>query len=1075
MRKKVNFIVIMLLAACLLTLVACQSGKDEDGLRKIKAPENLALSGSALSWDEVERAERYYIFVGDEQKAETTSTTYDLSALVTGYGDFSITVRACGDGVKYGKSDKSEAIIYHKGNALNTPIVSVDKTSKTASWQNVENAVNYVVSVYNSKDELVNQTTTSQTSYSFADKTNEEGKDIFGGFDKYRITVSAKPDQNNNKYSDSLLGSAYYINSTVLSAPQFSNLSSSRIQWNSITNAKSYNLKLTYRGSDGTVEEKEINTTSTSYQRSNFNYDKVGDYFFSIKAIGDNEVYYDSDWCEEKDDYKVTKLAGIEKQDIELVYDENGKANLTWKIDANTDADQFYLSLKGLLPDGTSKLENSDSSMTISSKVIFVEGNVYDVYKFVADKKVEKIDGEMIVYNLSGKLKVRYNGVDYYVTYNSDEEMSYNSFNNRKSEGVDLIYDVDNDKFEFLQNAQLADGTNAKQETDRVEKVYDASGNQLYYFEDDSSKENVEKSVLFDDEHNPEKLVFAINLDSIFIKEIEQTLEGGEKKTTYDYKIKDSSYYGILYTITVSAGHSKNQYVASADAVTEGRYLSYKIPSKNEYGEYEINNAGEYAYIVLKNFIDNKNNVNTVNNYIIVKNINFNGYEVAQIDTLKDNINGNRKTLSNIVVGNSQLTDNGVVKVEGEDKIYTMYLNIGENVEITDAFYMGISFVGYKKEDVEKNVDNIYVAPIAYNNNGELYRIFVQSDSIKADSAYLSGMVINNNGDIFNSQVYADLSGRIVAGIAINNQVTSSAAIIRDSGFYGNIVATTVDEYIENNSSYIAGAGLVVENGASGIVLNSEAIGSVEVTATDVDAIYAGGLVAINKGNIDSSFSGEYTRADVSGRKKVIAKGNNSYAGGLVASNETSGQITNSYATNRADAEYAGGFVGLNNGNIESAYAVGGTENGGRNNPKNGAFAGVNDGNIEKAAAYASSDDFWVREENYITTIVKEDQLGDIVSILYPDGSGAQMSVTDKDGFRYPILLNRTYTKDYVKEMSPSQIPEVKGLAIIGGEVKETSIKEEDICGDRSKRGNKVVMVINYEDTHVKLVYGKIR
>ena len=190
MRKKVNVIVILLLAVCLLTLVACQ--RDEDGLKKIKAPQNLALSGSALSWDEVERAERYIIYVGDEEKAETTSTTYDLSALVTGYGDFNITVRACGDGVKYGKSDRSEVIVYHKGNSLDVPQVKVDNGAKLAKWQTVPNAVEYAVSVYNGKDEvLINQEITTQTEFSFVGRTNDEGNDIFEGFDKYRITVTA--------------------------------------------------------------------------------------------------------------------------------------------------------------------------------------------------------------------------------------------------------------------------------------------------------------------------------------------------------------------------------------------------------------------------------------------------------------------------------------------------------------------------------------------------------------------------------------------------------------------------------------------------------------------------------------------------------------------------------------------------------------------------------------------------------------------------------------------------------------------------------------------------------------------
>ncbi|MDE6613928.1 MAG: hypothetical protein K2K24_00300, partial [Clostridia bacterium] len=167
---------------------------------------------------------------------------------------------------------------------------------------------------------------------------------------------------------------------------------------------------------------------------------------------------------------------------------------------------------------------------------------------------------------------------------------------------------------------------------------------------------------------------------------------------------------------------------------------------------------------------------------------------------------------------------------------------------------------------------------------------------------------------------------------------------------------------------------------------------------------YAGGLVAINDGVIDRSYSGQYYRSqNNSNRTVVYATGDNSYAGGFVAIN--GGTITNSYATNRATANlYVGGFVGLNSGSIESAYAVGGTGRGGNSN---GAFAGSNDvGTITKAAAYAAPADFWLREEDYFELINNEDKLGDMAGVLYPNADRF-MTSTDKEGYRYPILTNR--------------------------------------------------------------------
>ncbi|MDE5617137.1 MAG: hypothetical protein K2I78_05040, partial [Clostridia bacterium] len=477
---------------------------------------------------------------------------------------------------------------------------------------------------------------------------------------------------------------------------------------------------------------------------------------------------------------------GVDASDISLVYDNDGNARLTWTIDANTTANQFYLSLKGLLPDGSSKLENSETSMTISCKVVYVTGKVYDLYKYVSGStsSVTKEEGKIVVYNMEGYLKVRYNGTPYDVKDAStgEEKMRYSSY--VKSEGVDIVFD--DGKFIYSKNLTVDGGENVDQATGEDEDLFDKDGNRLYYFEEDSSDENVEKLVLFDSEHNADKYKFAINLDSIFIKEIVETPddEDGETKTTYEYKISDSSYYGILYNVSVSTGHSSNNYVAGAEAVTPGQYLSYKKPNKNEStGKFEINDAGEYAYIVLKNYIDSKNGVSDANEYEVKNNIDLKGYEVAQIDTFKDKIDGNSKTLSNIVVGNKQLTENGVVVVNesvGDDKFdrkYSMYINVTKDAEIRNAFYMGIGFVGYEKEDVENSVRNIYVAPIAINNYGYLDRIFVQSDSLNADSASLSGMVINNFGGISTSQVYAELAGRTVAGIAIYNKSASADTV----------------------------------------------------------------------------------------------------------------------------------------------------------------------------------------------------------------------------------------------------------------------------------------------------------
>ncbi|MDE6614319.1 MAG: hypothetical protein K2K24_02305, partial [Clostridia bacterium] len=340
---------------------------------------------------------------GDEVEGETTSTTYDISTLITGqYGNFDVAVRAYGDGEKYGTSDRSETIVYHKGDSLDKPNVEVNSATMTASWDSVQNAVEYSVSVYNGKEEvLINKEITTQTTFSFADRKDSEGKDLFEGYDKYRIAVTAKPAKDSEKYSDSLPGSDYYIKDTTLSAPTFNSLSSTRISWNKIDNAKSYILKMTYKGSDGTIKEETKETTYDYYLRSNFTYAEVGEYTFSIMAKGDGEVFHDSAWGDKTTDgkeCKVTKLQNVDEQDMSLVYDKDGKATLTWSMDADPSINQFTLSLKATLPNGDRQLDSI--SINVSSKVVNVKGKVYDVYQYVDNTKnaVEKISGTMVVY-----------------------------------------------------------------------------------------------------------------------------------------------------------------------------------------------------------------------------------------------------------------------------------------------------------------------------------------------------------------------------------------------------------------------------------------------------------------------------------------------------------------------------------------------------------------------------------------------------------------------------------------------------------------------------------------------------
>lgn len=1064
MRKKISVIVLIILIIGLLTFAACVDEKDENGLLKIDAPQNLALNGSTLSWDGVERADHYLIFVKDEEKGKTSATTFDLGTVVTGYGDFQIKIRAVGDGKKYGKSDFSKAIVYRKGNALDTPNVSVDNGAKLATWGAIENADGYSVTVVDGENKAVDTLDTKELSYSFADKKDGDDKDKYEKYDKYRISVIAKPAEDNSEYSDSLAGIAYYVNSKTLDTPVFSSMTATLIRWAAVTDAKSYTLRLTH--SDGTYNE--IETSATSYQRSKFNYDKIGTYNFTIRANGDNEVFYDSQFSENSDDYKITKLEGIAKENISLVYNSDGSASLSWSVLANTSANEFTLSLKALLADGTSQLENSATTKTISNKVTFVVGDIYDVFVYGTDGNAEKSNGEtMIVYDMDGYLQVEYNGAHYPVEDSQGKKVAFDSFT--PSASVDIVYDTAAGKFKLDPSVvNGSDGSVLKQNTEESADVTGSDGKQLYYFEQETDFD-VEKSLVYDGDkvvsHN-----FTVKLDSIFIKKTVTDGDGGNSVTTYEYLLKNEANYGVLYDVAVAAGNNSTNFESSENAVTAGQYLSYKVPLKADNGDYSVNNAGEFAYMIINGFINPQNTAT----YQIQANIDFRGYEFVQTENFYGKIIGNNHTISNMVVGNKRMTNEGVIKfndsVEEGNIVtnYSMFVNIKAGAAINNTFFMGMKFVGYDEDSVEKDASAIYVAPVAINNYGDISMVMVQSDGIKADSAYVAGMVVNNYSMITSSQVYAELEGRKVAGLAILNAPAENAnSSIMESGFYGKIVST-VGEILKYDGKTLFGAGLVAENAANAHIIGCESIADVSVTANGLDAIYAGGLVAVNDGNIVNSYSGEFTLNNV--YREITASGDKAYAGGLVALNEDGGKISDSYATGKASASlYVGGFVGLNKGDIVSSYSTGGTK---RTGTHTGAFAGDNTGSISQTASYST--DSWAKDE-FGKLFTSSEELDDIIGILYPSGTEAKMVMVNGKGFRNPIIKNRIYTKDLTVTMSPSQIITVKGVIVpASGEAVDIETEESDIHGNSSAKGNKIVIMLNRGAAY-KLVYGIIK
>lgn len=1056
MRKKLNLVICIMIAVCIFIFATACQPKDPDGLIKLSTPKNLSLNGGTLSWDEVKNAKVYYILVEGKQLEKTaTTTTFDLGSAVEGYGNFSVAVKAYGDGEKYGASDVSQPIVYHKGNALNTPQVTIE--DGVARWQAVEFAANYSIKVTDSDNKLLDEQVSQDLYYDFTKKGADDEDGLYSKYGAYKIAVTANPAEDNEKYSPSLAGFATYYNSVTLSVPKFSYMTSTTLRWDTVSNATNYTVRKTFE--DGTYEENTTTGTSYSY-RTKFDLEKVGKYYFSVRANGDNQVYYTSEFSAQDEEYSITKIAPLNADDIILKYDR-ASANLSWKIAADSLATQITLDFSAMLPDGTVKLENSVLKQTISNTVKFVSGDVYDYYEY-SGESVVKGEGMLVVYNMGGYVKIRYDSKDYFLKDKSDKDVLWKDYKSGSS--IDIVCDKSNaDAIKFVHDAQqLNDSSTGDllvQNTNEKKDVFGSDGRQLYYFEDvdGESKIEIQKTLEYDADGKVTYHTFKLCLDDVFFKEVENEEDG----KGYEYNFSDQ-YYGLIYDVSLSADRDSKNYLASESAAPVGKYLSYKIPEKNEAGAFVVNNAGEYAYIVINSYLKEGN----TDKFSIEDDINFNGYEIVQIDTFKGFIEGNNHTVSGIVVGNRVMTSDGVVERANKENIqYSMFVDIEGDLNtvtygvVQNVFYVGIGYVGYDTEELDSEIKSIAVAPIAINNGGVIRNVLVQSDEISAEGADVAGMVVNNYGYINTASVYANLKGRNVGGVAVNNY---ESTLIAGVGFYGEITSS-LGEILTDGVKQIGGAGFAVNN--EGSILDSFAIGNVSVTATGLDNIYAGGFVAINSGAIERSYSGEFTLNNV--YTKVSANGDNAYAGGFVGRND-SGSIKWCYSTNKVTASlYAGGFVGFNNAAILGSYSTGGTD---RTGTHRGAFAATSNGTITNSICYSTDD--WAKDE-YVEILNSSSQLGSILDVVNTDGENMFSNMRESN-YRIPVLANMIYTKENTFTLRPSVVGvDVKGVAYKNADNGVVNAQIE-LYGNNTKKGNRVVVELKVDGVFSRYVYGKI-
>lgn len=225
---------------------------------------NITLNGNVISWNAVQNADKYEVYLNNVKVATQTVRTYNIDK--TDVGSYSYTVKAVSDNAVFTVSEASNAVVYVINKTkLNAPVLSL--TDNVVSWEAVANCGAYEVFVNG-----VSKGEQSALSYTIAETA----------VGSYSVTVIAK--SASDKFDDSAASNAqvYNIAPSPLASPVLS-VEGKAVSWSAVANAGSYEIFVN-NVSKGT--QSELTYTLTE--------DDPADYIVTVVAKANSAQYADS-------------------------------------------------------------------------------------------------------------------------------------------------------------------------------------------------------------------------------------------------------------------------------------------------------------------------------------------------------------------------------------------------------------------------------------------------------------------------------------------------------------------------------------------------------------------------------------------------------------------------------------------------------------------------------------------------------------------------------------------------------------------------------------------------------------
>lgn len=383
MKNRIAITTVLLMIVCLVIgLAACNT----DAVGK---PVNLEMSGNVLSWQAVDGADGYQVVINDREPIETKNTTCFIEVEET--GSYNIRVRAkAGD--KYG--EYSDTYVYVVTKMLDKPVATYDELNKVVSWNAVEGAKSYTVRVrYTDKDisaegAIIEMSEVSGTSYTL-------GKEEYTKPGSFTIEVRALAEEGSESSDSAYSDACVFVNSATLAAPTLSSITSTRVYWNSVSNASSYYLEARNKNNPQEVYSTTVNastSTSVSVLLTNFNIQAPGEYTVHIKTVGDGNVYQDSEMTDVNEDFVIYKLPQLGEGCLTLVENTDGTTTAEWTATADQldMIESFTLVLTPYDSEGNALLSAHRVTFNLSSetdmaKLTVTEENGVKTYAYTID------------------------------------------------------------------------------------------------------------------------------------------------------------------------------------------------------------------------------------------------------------------------------------------------------------------------------------------------------------------------------------------------------------------------------------------------------------------------------------------------------------------------------------------------------------------------------------------------------------------------------------------------------------------------------------------------------------------